>query len=44
MTGGIFCSAFIDFMAKDKILLYHTNLFYPSEYEKSDKVILNYFQ
>ena len=31
-------------MLKGKTLLDYTNLFYPNEYEKNDKIILKYFQ
>ena len=41
---GYFCIKFFDFMLKDKNLLDYTNLFFPSEYEKNDKVIVKYFQ
>ena len=39
-----FCVEFVDFMLKGKILLDYTNLFFPTEYEKNDKIILRYFQ
>ena len=39
-----FCIGFIDFMLKGKMLLDHTNLFYPNENEKNEKIILEYFQ
>ena len=39
-----FYIGFIDFTLKDKILLDYTNLFAPNDYEKSDKIILKYFQ
>ena len=42
--SGYFCVEFIDFMLKGKRLLDYTNLFYPKEYEKKDKIILIYFQ
>ena len=41
---GQFCIGFIDFMLKGKSLLEYTNLFYSNCYEKSDKIILKYFQ
>ena len=41
---GYFCIEFINFMIKGKSLLHYTNLFSPSEYEKNDEMILNYFQ
>ena len=39
-----FCIRFIDFMLKGKSLLDYTNLFFPNEYEKNDKLMLKYFQ
>ena len=41
---GYFCIGFIDFMLKGKKLLDYTNLFYPNEYEKNDKIIQKYFR
>ena len=35
-----FCIGFIDFMLKSKSLLNYINLFFPSEYENNDPVIL----
>ena len=40
---GYICIGFIDFMLKDKSLLYYTNLFSPNDCEKNDKIILKYF-
>ena len=40
---GYFCTGFIDFMLKGKSLSEYTNLFFPSEYERNDKIILKYF-
>ena len=40
---GYFCIGFINFMSKGKILLDYTNSFSPSENEKNDKIILEYF-
>ena len=40
---GYFCIGFIDFMLK-KSLLDYTNLFSPNEYDKNDKIILQYFE
>ena len=42
--SGYFCIALNDFMLKDKSLLDYTNLFSPNEYEKNDKMILQYLQ
>ena len=41
---GHFCSRFIDFVLKGKSLLDSTNLYSPNEYEKNDKIKLEYFQ
>ena len=41
---GYFCIEFIDFIIKGKSLLEYTNLFYPDEYEKIDKILLKYYQ
>ena len=38
-----FCTEFIDFMLKSKSLLDYTNLFFPNECDKSDKITLIYF-
>ena len=40
---GYFCIGFIDFMLKGKTLHDQTNLLFPNNYEKNDK-ILKYFQ
>ena len=40
---GYFCIRFIDFMLKSKSLEY-TNLFFPNDYEKNDKLFLKYFE
>ena len=44
MMCGYFCTGFIDFMSKGKVLLDFTNLFSPNDYGKNDKIILKYFQ
>ena len=41
---GYFCTGFVDFMLKRKILLNYTNLLTQNDYEKNDKKILKYFQ
>ena len=41
---GYFCIGFIDFVLKGKSLLEYTNLFFPSDYKKNDKIISKYFQ
>ena len=38
------CIAFIDFTLRGKSLIEYTNLFFPNQYKKQDKVILKYFQ
>ena len=37
---GYLCIGFIGFMLKGHILLGYTNLFWPTNYEKNDKIIL----
>ena len=44
ITFGYFCIKFFNFMLKDKNLLDYSNLLLSSEYEKNDKIIVNYFQ
>ena len=39
-----FCIGFFDFMIKNRSFLDDSNLFYPNEYEKNDKIIVKYFQ
>ena len=41
---GYFRIGFINFMLESKILLDYTNLFFPNEYLKNDKLILKCFQ
>ena len=41
---GLYCSAFIEYMIAEKTLLDYTKLFSPNDYEKSDKIIYNYFK
>ena len=41
---GYFCICFIDFMLKGKSLLEYTNIFFPNEYKKNDKIILKNFK
>ena len=41
---GYFHIGFIDFMLKGKHLSEYSNLFYPNDYEKNDKIVLKYFQ
>ena len=39
-----FCIGFFYFMIKNRSFLEDSNLFYPNEYEKNDKIIVEYFQ
>ena len=41
---GYICIRFIDFMSKGKILLDYTNLLFPNDYKKNDKIIPKQFQ
>ena len=40
---GYFCIGFINFMFNGKSLTDYTNLFSPSNFNKNDDIILNYF-
>ena len=40
----VFPTEHIDIMLKGKNLLEYTNLFFPNEYKKNDKIISKYFQ
>ena len=40
---GYCCIRFVDFVLKEKSLLDYTN-FFSKEYEKNNKIILEYFQ
>ena len=40
---GYFCTGFIDFVLAGKTLTEFTNLFSPSNFEKDDDIIWNYF-
>ena len=40
---GYFCIGFIDFMFANKILIDFTSLFSPYDFEKNDKITLDYF-
>ena len=44
IMSGLFCIGLIDFMLRDKSLLYYTIVFSPDEYKKNFKTILKYFQ
>ena len=35
---GYFCIGFIDFTLKSKCLVEYTNLYFPNDYEKNDKI------
>ena len=39
-----FCIRFIDFMLPGKASIYHTSLFLPYDFDKNDKIILNYIR
>ena len=41
---GYFCTGFIDFMFANKALIDFRNLFSPYDFEKNDKIILDYFK
>ena len=41
---GYLCIGFIDFMLKVKSLTDYTNLFFPNDYGKNDKIIPKYLQ
>ena len=40
---GYFCIGFFYFMLKCKSFLDYTNLFFPNNYEQTDKITLKYF-
>ena len=41
---GYFCIGFIDFMFINKTLIDFASLFSPYDFEKNDKIILEYFE
>ena len=41
---GYFCIQFINYMLKGKILLDYTNLFWPNDFKKNDRVIKRIFK
>ena len=41
---GYFCIGFIGFMLAGKKLIDYTNLFSPYDFDKNDRIILNYFK
>ena len=41
---GFYYIAFIEFMHAGKTVLDYTNLFYPNDYKKNDKIICKYFK
>ena len=43
ITCGYFCIGFINFMFNGNSLTDYTNLFSPSDFNKNDDIILNYF-
>ena len=44
VMGGYFCVGINDFMLKVKGLLECRNLFSPNDYQKNEKILLNFFQ
>ena len=41
---GYFSIGFIDFMLAGKTLIDYTNLFFPYDFNKNDRIILSYFK
>ena len=41
---GFYCIAFIEYMIPGKILLDYTNLLFPNNYKKNDKIIYKYLK
>ena len=41
---GYFCIEFINYMLKGKTLLDYTNLFFPNDFKKNDRVIIEYLK
>ena len=41
---GFSCTTFTKHMIAVKALLYYTNLFFPNDYKKNDKVICQFFK
>ena len=41
---GLYCVTFIEYMLAAKTLLDYTNLFFPNDYKKNDKMIYKYFK
>ena len=41
---GFYCIGFIEYMLAGKTLLDYTNLFFPNDYKKNDKIIYEYFK
>ena len=44
MMCGYFCIGFIDFMFAERSLIDFTSLFSPYNFQKNDKILLNYFK
>ena len=40
---GFYCIAFIEYILAGKTLLDYTNLYYPNDYKKNDKIIYKFF-
>ena len=41
---GFYCIPFIEYILAGKTLLDYTNLFFPNDYKKNDKIIYKYFK
>ena len=41
---GFYCTAFIEYMLSGKTFLDHTNLSFPNDYRKTDKILYLYFK
>ena len=41
---GYFCIGFIDFMLANKTFIDYTNSFSPYNFERNDKIIIDYFK
>ena len=41
---GFYCIAFIEYMLAGKTLLDYTNLLFPNDYKKNEKIICKYFK
>ena len=41
---GFYCISFIEYMLVGKRILHHTNLLFPNDYKKNDKIMYKYFK